>query len=280
MKFTYLSLRNGLLCAFGSVAFAACGGGTDSGTTSGSSVDAAYGALVSDIAQCGKQVDSCLTAAGSDSAALDQCRTQFSSCRDSAGARAENSLSGAVTSCTRQHRECAKAAQGGDAGVKPCTDDLTMCLASAHGHDGSREDSDGGVDESKDESSSGKGKGKDCLEDLRSCVEADGKPADCAHEVRSCVVAALPSVDVVAPRRSDDGDGDDKNKDAGIAGDRGGKGSDSGKAADAGNAGSSGKDRSGEARKCVTGFSACLEAGGVPQTCVRALKDCKSVVEP
>jgi len=156
-----------------------------------------------------------------------------------------------------------------------------MCLASAHGHDGAREDSDGGVDESEDESSSGKG--KDCLKDLRSCIEADGKPGDCAHEVRSCVVAALPSVDVVAPRRSGDAQGDDKNKDAGSADDRGGKGSDSGKPADTGkpvDAGSGGKDRSGEARKCVTGFSACLEAGGVPQTCVTALKDCKSVVEP
>jgi len=276
MKFTYLSLRNGLLCALGSVAFAACGGGTDSGTTSGSSVDAAYGALVSDIAHCGKQVDSCLNAAA-DSAAVDQCRAQFSSCRDSAGAKAENSLAGAVTSCTSKHRECAKAAHGGDAGVKPCTDDLKMCLASAHGHDGSSDDADGGVDESSDKG--GSGKNKDCLEDLRSCVEADGKPADCAHEVRSCIVAAMPSVDVVAPKRSDDG----KSKDAGAGEDHSGKGGDSGKAADAGkpeDAGSSGKDRSGEARKCVTTFSSCVEAGGAPQTCLSALKDCKSIVEP
>jgi hypothetical protein len=276
MKFSGVGLRNTFLFAFAGGVFAACGGGADSSSSGAASVDAAYAALVGDVAKCAKQVDGCLSAAGSDSAANDQCRAQFTTCRDSAGARAENSLAAAVTACTSAHRECAKAAQGTDASVGECKDELRTCLSAAHPQRVS--DDDAGVDES---GGKGSGKGKDCLADLHSCVEADGKAGECAHEVRSCVASALPSADVVSPKQAKDADeasdeGKGKPADAG-------KPSESSKPEDAGkpaDPGSIGKARADEARKCVKSFSGCVEAGSKPQDCVSALKECKGVVEP
>ena len=306
MKSTYLGLRDSLLCALGCAALAACGGGADAARTSGASVEAAYAALVGEVAQCAKQVDACLTAA-TDDAAADQCREEFKGCRESVGQRAEKSLSAAVTACTSKHRDCAKEHQRTDSGVSECKDELRGCLVAAHPQ---HDDGDAGVDEAEGK---GKGRAKDCLADLHSCVDAGGVAADCAHEVRSCVVSALPSADVMAPKAAKDdddtadedeaadensasasGNGKSGAADAAKAADAGkpeekGKPADTGKPAEAGQSadagkpadpGSAGKARATEARKCVASFSSCVDAGSAPQSCVAALKECKSAVEP
>jgi len=271
MQFSVVGLRNTVLCMLGSAALAACGGEADSSSKAGVSVDAAYGALVSDVAQCAKEVDTCLTAAGSDEVAVDQCRTDFASCKDTAGKRAENSLAAAVTACTSEHRECAKANQKTDTGVRACKEELRSCMAAAHPQ---HADDDAGVEESESKPNSGK---KDCLVDLHTCVEADGNAAACAQEVRGCVVASLPSGDVVAPKQRPT-QAHDKDDDAGVSMHEGkGKPADAGKPADPG---SEGKGRAAEARKCVSSFSGCVEAGSAARDCVSALKDCKSAVEP
>jgi len=274
MALTSLSLRKALLLALGSAAVAACGSSTDASSSGGSSVDAAYGALVSDAAKCADTVSTCLEAAGTDQTAWVNCRDDFKACRDNAGTRAEQRLVAAVTTCTSKHRECAQAATGDS--NRSCRTQLVQCLSSAH--KAGADDADAGEDSDK-----GGDRKHDCMDDLQSCVDGDMKPGDCAHAARQCVVQSLPDVDVVAPMRKPDG-GDkagDHHAEAGSgggrdSGDRKGAASDAGVADGSGS--SSGSER--EARMCVKTFAGCVEAKSEARTCASQLRECTQGVQP
>jgi hypothetical protein len=268
--FSYVGYRQVALRLVGLSLLSACGGSSTPASTD-SSVDAAYAALVADAANCGKQVKSCVDAAGTDATALDACRTQFDSCRESVGNHVANSLAGAVTACTSSHNECVR--QGHGAAADGCHDDLEMCLRAAHPDTG-RDDEDGGVDEAG-------GKPEDCLDELHRCVDASGSAKTCADEVRSCVVDSMPTADQVVPK--DDSDDGDQADDEGMSGEAGhgmsgaaGK-SGSSHAPDAGAKGSAAKSA---AEQCVEALSTCIDGGSAPRTCAQNLKTCMKAAKP
>jgi hypothetical protein len=269
-------------------------------------VDAAYAALVADVANCAKQVKTCLDAAGSDDAAVATCREDFGTCRAAAGKHATHELASAVRGCTSQHNACVKAAEHGSAG--DCQDELRVCLRAAHPDNGS-DDADAGSDEG------GKGKRSDCLDEMHACVKADGPANTCAEQVRMCVVDSMPSPLEVAPEdyaaedadEASDEDADEasdedmagagsgmpsdpgmgRGKSADKAAADGGMPSDPGmghgKPADkgtAGGAGSKGSARKTAARMCVETFSACVDGGTAARSCAQTLKECRAAAKP
>jgi len=276
MALMSLSLRKTLLWALSSAALAACGSSSDApSSSSDSSVVAAYGALVSDAAQCADKVTGCLEAAGTDQTKWMTCRDDYKTCRDNAGAKAEMGLGAAVTVCTAKHRECAKAEKGGN---QSCSDELSTCLSSVHGANKS-DDADAGAEHASGDG----GRKHDCIDELKSCVEGDTKPGECAHAARQCVVKALPDVDVIAPMRN-------KGKDS--SGDTHGAGGSTGEhTKPEGAGGSGGSDESGddsmsgstehegEARMCVKTFAGCVDDGDARE-CASKLRTCTETLTP
>ena len=256
-----------------------------------SSVDTAYAALVSEVANCAKEVKVCVEGAGSDSAARAACRVQFDTCRASAGERATHALADAVTACTSQHNACVRQGHGA---APDCKDELKSCLRAAHPQ--RAEDEDGGVDE--------QGRKSDCLDELHSCVEADGPANVCAAQVRSCVVDAVPTGDELVPEDDSDDSADESDESAGDSDDAADEGADddadnSGASADAGtpeqpqpaNDGHSGADkapngaaknaaRKAAASQCLDAFTACVDAGAAQRDCARSLKECRRAAAP
>lgn len=246
--------RNTALCFLSSAWLLACGS-TPTTTPTESSVDSAYAALVGDIANCAKEVKTCVDGAGSDATALGACRTQFDDCRQSAGKDAENKLADAVRACTSTHNTCVRGADKGEAGS--CRDDLNMCLRAAHPK--SDDDADAGSDEDKGD----KGEHRDCLDDLHTCVQAaDGSAQTCAQSVCKCVRDSLPDAKSVVP--SDDDADDDRGRDEGG---KGGKPGDVGKPISAG-------------RMCVDALMSCIESGSDPRSCAQGLRDCSQPAQP
>jgi hypothetical protein len=256
----HMSSQKSFLWFLGSLALTAC---SSSGSTAptGDSVDAAYAALVGDVANCAKQVKSCVDAAADD-AARATCREQLDGCRDDAGKEAMSAIAMAVRACTQQHNRCVKDAKGGAAAS--CKDELKTCLHAAHPTTGRGNDDDAGVDEHGKAADS-----SDCLDEMDSCVEADDSADTCAQNVRECVVDSLPSGDEVVPTTDGQDETDNSGSDHGDAG----VASEHGKPADAG---AKGKSMMNAARQCVDTFSSCVDSGSAARTCAKALKDCHS----
>jgi hypothetical protein len=262
---------------FGAAWLAACGSGANP-RPSESSIDAAYAALIGEVASCAKEVKVCVEAAGSDLASRAACREQFSGCRATAGEKATHELANAVTACTSQHNTCVRQAHG--AAAADCKDELKVCLGAAHPKPA--EDEDGGVDER------GNPKG-DCLDQLHSCVAADGPANACAEQVRSCVVDAVPTGDEVVPQdddadetdenADDDADSTDESPDAGAPEQAGQSDNGRSNADKAQDAGTKKAARKTAAAQCLDTFSACVEAGSAQRTCAQSLKECRSAAK-
>lgn len=302
MKFQYLGSLKSHFGLFGSLALAACSSANPTAPSVGS-VDSAYAALVSEIADCAKEVKTCVDAAADD-AARDLCREQFTDCRETAGEHTISEIATAVRSCTEAQKACVKDAHG--AGAAACQEDLNTCLGAAHPakeHDDAAHAADGGR------------KNGDCLQELRACVEADGPAKGCTESVRSCVVDSMPSALEVVPKgkgkkaadaddvadeaadaddAADEADADDAADEADADGDANesaadgdankGQSGDHGREVGADNAndnagkpddaGSKGEAASGAARACVDAFAACVDAGSSARSCVMGLKEC------
>jgi hypothetical protein len=301
MSMHWLNSRYNKLGLLTAVCLAACGESSAPSASSGNAVDAAYAALVSDVANCAKQVKTCLDAAESDDTAVATCRADFGTCRDNAGKHATKELAGAVRSCTSEHNTCVRAAEHGSAG--DCQDALRMCLSAAHPDNGS-DDADAGSDEGK-----AKGKHSDCLDEMHACVKADGPANACAEQVRMCVVDSVPSPLEVAPEDGDADEASDEDADEASDEDMGGAGSgmpsdpgngkgkpatagaagsmatDHGKPATTGAAGDAASKGKGSAKKtaarmCVDTFSACVDGGSTARSCASSLKECRTAAKP
>lgn len=266
--------RPAAMCMVAAAWFTACSSAPSTSSPTEDSVDTAYAALVADMANCGKQVKTCVEAAGSDQDALGVCRADFDSCRESAGKNASGKLASAVRACTSEQNSCVRSAAHGEAGS--CQDALRVCLRAAHPkHDA---DADAGSDEGD-----GRGKPADCLDELHVCVKADGPANTCAENVRQCVRDAMPKADEVVPADdADDSDETDESADEPKEPKSHGKPAQAGSSAAPGNsaaAGNSGaahgsKGKMSAARMCVDALSACVDSGSAPRTCAQTLKQC------
>jgi len=271
MALKSLGLRTTLLWALSSAALAACGSSSDApASSSDNSVAAAYGALVSDAAQCADKVSTCLEAAGTDQATWMTCREDYRTCRDAAGAKAEQGLGAAVTVCTAKHRECAKADH--DGGNKSCSTELGMCLTAIHHTAAHSDDADAGTDEAH----SGSGK-HDCMDELKTCIEGEKKPGECARSTRQCVVAALPDVETLAPMRGTRHSGSMDG--AGGASAEHMKSEDDAADADSGDDGATSGEHEDEARMCVKTFATCVDDGDARE-CASDLRTCTEPLTP
>jgi hypothetical protein len=296
----WLNSRYNKLGLLTAACLAACGESSAPSASGGNAVDAAYAALVADVANCAKQVKTCLDAAGSDDAAVATCRADFGTCREGADKHATKELASAVRGCTSQHNTCVRAAEHGSAGA--CQDELRVCLRAAH-PDNASDDADAGSDEGKAE-----GKRSDCLDEMHACVKADGPANTCAEQVRMCVVDSVPSPLEVAPEADADEASDedaDESSDEDMAGAGSGMPSDPGnghgKPAAAGAAGSmasaqgkpatagaggdaaskgKGSAKKTAARMCVDTFSTCVDGGTAARSCAQSLKECRVAAKP
>lgn len=279
-----MNSRIAALSLLGAACFAACAENTKPSTAE-SAVDAAYAALVSDIANCAKEVKTC-TDAAADDAAVDACRDQFATCREDAGKKNVNVLADAVRSCTSAHKDCVRAADSGEA--DSCQDELRVCLRAARPE---KDDDDAGTD--KDERKAAR---EDCLDELHPCVKAEGPANVCAEQVRTCLVESVPTSGEVVPEDGDDADDDAVSDDA-AASDEDGMGmgmgmgakSDAGatrgksaaaKAAKDADAGVSGAGTMNQAQICVDTLRTCIDAGNPARGCAKSLKECRAAATP
>jgi hypothetical protein len=256
-------------------------------------VDAAYAALVSEVASCAKEVRSCVDAA-EDDAAIDACREDFASCRQDAGKKKVDTLAGAARACASSHKTCVQAAERGEA--SGCQEELRVCLRAARPE---KDDDDAGAGKNDDR----KAARADCLDELHPCVKADGPANVCAEQVRTCLVDSVPSAPEVVPEKGKDKDAasdedvaSDKDaasdedvasdKDAATDEDGTGKGmkgdagvgrakSAAAKGSVAADAGARSKGMKSQARVCVDAFQACLDAGSPARGCAQSLKECR-----
>lgn len=304
-------------CALGlGLAATACNQGQQSATpvVENPSVAGAYAELVNAVATCAQQVESCVMSAQGDTTALQTCRDDFASCRDSAGQTAVNTMAGAIRGCTDTNRQC-ESANHGQSGSQACEAALLQCIeanrpeppdAAANGHAAGGRAADG------HDAGAPKGAGSpvgDCIDALRSCVTGGGQPQSCAMDVRACVLAAVPTPDQVVPGAGAQNGthGPSGASDAGHsggapdphAGDAGhSSGTPDAHAADAGRPSGlppqlppqamsgmtppadAGAAASASAMACLDAFRTCTMSGGQPRTCVQDLSQCMQGMRP
>jgi hypothetical protein len=252
-------------------------------STSENAVDTAYAALVSEIASCARELETCVDAAADD-AAIDACRAELSSCREDAGKKNVDALANAARSCSATHKECVKAAEKGEAGS--CQDELRVCLRASRPQ--GNDDDDAGTD-----NDARKAARADCLDELHPCVKADGPANACAEQVRMCLVDSAPSPLMVVPDKKADKDRSDSDADAAVDEDgmgmgksaKGDAGMEHGKSggakpADDADAGVRGKAKTTPARECVDTLRACIDAGNPARGCAQSLKECRAAALP
>jgi hypothetical protein len=204
----------------------------------------AYQALVSAVATCAEQLATCAQAADGDGVSLQACRDEAQACRENAGGGA---LANAISACTSAARECRQVADGSDA-VAACREQLLDCIGvgSNAAPTGNR----------------GAAPVAACIATMRACVSADGDAGACAQEVRMCVLAAVGAEEGA-------GSGND-DEDAGASVDPG----------TPDDVPAPATPDSGAASSCMEQFETCMSAGGTPQACGRALRECGRSAAP